>query len=87
MLQNAYLPAKIGDDTAENEQHFAENLAKIFHAVYAAARQKPCCLRSWLTILIGFVDHPFELKLKIAEAQPKMQGPRLLSTTTKKDVK
>ena len=29
MLQNAYLLAKIGADTAENEQHFAENLRKI----------------------------------------------------------
>ena len=28
MLQNAYLLAKIGADTAENEQHFAENLQK-----------------------------------------------------------
>ena len=28
MLQNAYLLAKIGADTAENEQHFAENLPK-----------------------------------------------------------
>ena len=27
--QNAYLLAKIGADTAENEQHFAENLPKI----------------------------------------------------------
>ena len=26
MLQNAYLLARIGADTAENEQHFAENL-------------------------------------------------------------
>ena len=26
MLQNAYFPAKIGADTAENEQHFAEIL-------------------------------------------------------------
>ena len=26
MLQNAYFVAKIGDDTAENEQHFAEIL-------------------------------------------------------------
>ena len=25
MLQNAYLLAKIGADTAENEQHFAKN--------------------------------------------------------------
>ena len=29
MLLNAYLLAKIGADTAENEQHFAENLPKI----------------------------------------------------------
>ena len=29
MLSNAYLLAKIGADTAENEQHFAENLPKI----------------------------------------------------------
>ena len=28
MLQNAYFLAKIGADTAENEQHFAENFAK-----------------------------------------------------------
>ena len=29
MLQNAYFIAKIGADTAENEQHFAEILPKI----------------------------------------------------------
>ena len=29
MLQNAYFLAKIGADTAENEQHFAENLPKV----------------------------------------------------------
>ena len=29
MLKNAYLLAKIGADTAENERHFAENLPKI----------------------------------------------------------
>ena len=28
MLQNAYFLANIGADTAENEQHFAENLPK-----------------------------------------------------------
>ena len=28
MLQNGYFLAKIGADTAENEQHFAENLPK-----------------------------------------------------------
>ena len=29
MLKNAYLLAKIGADTAENEQHFDEMLPKI----------------------------------------------------------
>ena len=29
MLQNAYFLAKIGADTAENEQHFAQILPKI----------------------------------------------------------
>ena len=29
MLENAYFVAKIGADTAENEQHFAEMLPKI----------------------------------------------------------
>ena len=29
MLENAYFRAKISADTAENEQHFAENLPKI----------------------------------------------------------
>ena len=29
MLQNAYFLAKIGADTAENEQHFSEILPKI----------------------------------------------------------
>ena len=29
MLQNEYFLAKIGADTAENEQHFAEHLPKI----------------------------------------------------------
>ena len=28
MLQNAYFLVKIGADTAENEQHFAENNSK-----------------------------------------------------------
>ena len=32
MLTNAYLLAKIGADTAENEQHFAENVGKIGRA-------------------------------------------------------
>ena len=38
MLQNAYLVAKIGADTAENEQHFAEILP--ITANFAAARRR-----------------------------------------------
>ena len=45
MLQNAYLLAKIGADTAENEQHFAEILPKIGN--YPTGR-----LTSWR--LLGF---------------------------------
>ena len=37
MLQNAYFLAKIGADTAENEQHFAENLPKIGNYPTASA--------------------------------------------------
>ena len=36
MLKNAYLLAKIGADTAENERHFAENLPKIPPACHEA---------------------------------------------------
>ena len=35
MLQSAYLLAKIGADTAENERNFAENLQKIGNYPYA----------------------------------------------------
>ena len=38
MLQNAYLLAKIGADTAENERHFAEILPKIGNYPTGAAR-------------------------------------------------
>ena len=37
MLQNAYFLAKIGADTAENEQHFAEIAAR----AVASARPSP----------------------------------------------
>ena len=37
MLQNAYFLAKIGADTAENEQHFAEILPKIGNYPMSAA--------------------------------------------------
>ena len=41
MLQNAYLLAKIGADTAENEQHFAEILPKIGNYPTGPPRRPP----------------------------------------------
>ena len=38
MLKNAYLLAKIGADTVENKQHFAENLRKLRRTAVAEAR-------------------------------------------------
>ena len=38
MLQNAYFLAKIGADTAENEQHFAEILPKTGNYPYGSGR-------------------------------------------------
>ena len=39
MLQNAYFLAKIGADTAENEQHFAEMLPKICNRGATSSRK------------------------------------------------
>ena len=50
MLQNAYFLAKVGADTAENEQHFAESLPKIGNCDRAAAKGhgvKRAVLRAW----------------------------------------
>ena len=41
MLQNAYFLAKIGADTAEIEQHFAEILPKIGKTTLRAVRGQP----------------------------------------------
>ena len=41
MLQNAYFLAKIGADTAENEQHFAEILQKNWQLAYGLPRPEP----------------------------------------------
>ena len=40
MLQSAYFLAKIGADTAENEQNFAEKLPKIGNYLAAAGEQR-----------------------------------------------
>ena len=65
MLQNAYLLAKIGADTAENEQHFAEILPKFGNYPtgpeprgprpddLAAAREDPLD-----DLPVAFVDRP-----------------------------
>ena len=44
MLTNAYLLAKIGADTAENEQHFAEILPKTGNYLHRRARTGPVLL-------------------------------------------
>ena len=44
MLKNAYLLAKIGADTAENERYFAENLLKIGN--YPTGPRRPAGGRS-----------------------------------------
>ena len=41
MLQNAYILAKIGADTAENEQHFAEILPKTGNYLRVRTYQPP----------------------------------------------
>ena len=47
MLQNAYLVAKIGADTAENERNFAEILSKIGnYPTGPAATRGMLCLRT-----------------------------------------
>ena len=45
MLQNVYFLAKIGADTAENEQHFAENLPKIGNRRGGRRRTAACGIR------------------------------------------
>ena len=42
MLQNAYLLAKIGADTAENERKFAENLPEPEISNYPTGRARRC---------------------------------------------
>ena len=48
MLQNAYFLAKIGADTAENEQHFAEILPKTCNSPTGPLPHYPACARSSL---------------------------------------
>ena len=47
MLQNAYFLAKIGADTAENEQHFAEILPKLGNYPTGRMRRTPPSPAPW----------------------------------------
>ena len=60
MLQNAYFLAKIGADTAENEQHFAEILPKIGNYPTGPSRTARE-LRGKLRVLVHY--HVFALRL------------------------
>ena len=60
MLQNAYFLAKIGADTAENEQHFAEILRTDACPTLArAARRAPTCPP---TVGVELVDERLEAR-------------------------
>ena len=63
MLKNAYLLAKIGADTAENERNFAENFAKNWQLPYgasASSRGSSTASRSggYAAARIGLLDPP-----------------------------
>ena len=53
MLQNFYFLAKIGADTAENEQHFAQNLPKIGNYPTGRAAGAAPDSRTWDVDAVG----------------------------------
>ena len=60
MLQNAYFLAKIGADTAENEQHFAEILPT--DALWLAGRQAVREMQRMLVLaVLGVEEAPAPL--------------------------
>ena len=61
MLQNAYFLAKIGADTAENEQHFAEFLPKTGNYPTGVPPPPPLRARGALPLALG-------LALELADA-------------------
>ena len=65
MLQNAYLLAKIGADTAENEQHFAENLLRVSRD-FSQQELRPCpmALRLDLSLHAGSLPKSIRTLLK-----------------------
>ena len=60
MLQNAYFLAKIGADTAENEQHFAEILPKIGNYPTGAGSSMPSAF-SWKSVSVEMRPSPCDL--------------------------
>ena len=71
MLQNAYLLAKIGADTAENEQHFAEILPKM------SMTPPPFCSARWLHVCFGLGSHtppPPQPPPNLKARQAKVRG-------------
>ena len=79
MLQNVYLLAKIGADTAENERHFAENLQRMapknfaHFGVRAAARFADMKASRSLQ-LRGPDDHPaLEAEEEVAQDHAEAQ--------------
>ena len=67
MLQNAYLLAKIGADTAENEQHFAEILPKIGNYPTGRLTGAPAQV-AWLEASCSSTKFPREASISISGA-------------------
>ena len=75
MLQNAYFLAKIGADTAENEQHFAVIDSNDRTQSRGEARGAP----EGDPRARGQAEAGGPPRLPPAQAQPRQQGPRLLA--------
>ena len=71
MLQNAYFLAKIGADTAENEQHFAEICQKLATTLRVRQRE-PAEARRRCVVCVHCVDGS-ELGRRGREALPSVE--------------
>ena len=67
MLQNAYFLAKIGADTAENEQHFAEILLKTGNYPTEARLRNPIGLAIVSIPLVSTRDHVHRIVVSMAQ--------------------
>ena len=63
MLQNAYFLAKIGADTAENEQHFAEILPKTGNYPTGPSRKRGEVARMSVFEIVAQFERSTRLKL------------------------